>query len=287
MKIVAGMLVRNEQWCIGATVSAALDWCDEIVLLDDNSSDNTMEIARSFGNRVITRKRAPRGEFWDEMEARQELADLVLARNPEVFALVDGDEMLPVPFRRDIRAVLDTLPPDTVLAPQALNPWNSLDEMRVDRCQWTTNFWTAAIKIGDVPLVWKSAKDGYTHHHRVPDGVKTAKLSGPVDQLGVVHLQFASLPRRWWKHKLYVLTEWLRWGREGRKQSSPRSLLKKYGAAFDEKGLKLEPVPDTWFHPEEKSAIFLASPGWYKAECERLIHEHPEIPEELVAWNLI
>lgn len=272
--ITAAMLIKNESWCLRATIPAALDWCDSLVVLDDGSTDGTLDIVQDYVSqypqRVKLHRREKRGEFWDEMEARQELANCVFLEYPltTVFGLVDADEMLPEPFRRTVAGYLSAMEKDQVLAPPALNPWNCLFKLRVDKCQWTMNYWTMAIKVGRVPVSWHVAADGYTHHRRVPENIGTTRVSG-VD-VGVIHLQFANYNRRLWKHAWYKMTELLRWGGK-RNESCATNLNRKYGAAFDETGLRLVDTPASWFKEDELKNIDVDSPGWYKEECETLM----------------
>lgn len=51
MKISAKIIVFNEEDNIAA-VAKAVDWADEIVIVDSNSSDRTVEIARKFTDKI-------------------------------------------------------------------------------------------------------------------------------------------------------------------------------------------------------------------------------------------
>lgn len=272
MRIVAGILCKNGAWCLRATLPAALEWVDNVVFLDDHSTDDTRQIALSFTN-VDYYLAHEHGEFWTEMQLRQDMFDKAITRYPDMthFALIDDDEMLPIPFRASIRDFAALQKPDTCICPHALNPWNSLDFMRVDRCVWTTNFWSALIKIGNVPLRWH--QPGYDHHHRVPNGIKEVRLMGKVEDIGVIHLQFAALNRRKAKHIWYRMTETIRWGGI-RPESSPAALNTKYGRAFDETGLKLAPTPSTWFREAEKANIDVEGAGWYHKANKLLLEKY-------------
>ena len=48
MKLVCGIPTKNEDWIIGKVLSVLIKFCDKIVILDDNSDDNTEEICKSF-----------------------------------------------------------------------------------------------------------------------------------------------------------------------------------------------------------------------------------------------
>ena len=47
-KIVAMYRIKNEERWIEKSINSILDICSEIVILDDGSIDNTLEICQSF-----------------------------------------------------------------------------------------------------------------------------------------------------------------------------------------------------------------------------------------------
>lgn len=54
MKISASIIVRNEEENVAA-LCETLDWADEIVIVDSDSTDRTVEIARRYTDRVFNR----------------------------------------------------------------------------------------------------------------------------------------------------------------------------------------------------------------------------------------
>ena len=48
MKLICGIPTKNEEWIIGKTLSVLTRFCDKIIILDDNSTDKTEEICKSF-----------------------------------------------------------------------------------------------------------------------------------------------------------------------------------------------------------------------------------------------
>ena len=75
------MLVRDEaapDRYLERCIRNALELCDLVVILDDNSTDDTVWLARGMGERVIVhheRNMGQIGPFWgtDETSARAEL----------------------------------------------------------------------------------------------------------------------------------------------------------------------------------------------------------------------
>lgn len=92
--ISAVVLAHNDAPRIARTL-ASLSWCDEIVLIDDNSQDETVAIAKKHGARVYAR--ALGGDF-----AAQRNFGLEEAKGDWV-VFVDSDEVVPSALAAEIR----------------------------------------------------------------------------------------------------------------------------------------------------------------------------------------
>lgn len=91
-KISAVIITRNESRNIRLTLSR-LSWCDEIVIVDSNSSDDTVEICREFGCRVFLKA--------FEGYGKQKRYAVAQAKNDWVLCL-DADEVLSEALIREI-----------------------------------------------------------------------------------------------------------------------------------------------------------------------------------------
>ena len=84
--IIVGMPAYNEEKYIGSVVLQARQFADEVVVVDDGSSDNTAQIARLAGATVVQHK---------ENSGYGATVQTVLAeakkRDPEVLVLLDAD----------------------------------------------------------------------------------------------------------------------------------------------------------------------------------------------------
>ena len=56
MKLSVGIITFNEEKILPVTLKAASKVADEIVIVDSNSSDGTVEIARNFGATGLRRR---------------------------------------------------------------------------------------------------------------------------------------------------------------------------------------------------------------------------------------
>lgn len=91
------IITRNEAYHLGDCI-ASLDFCDEIVVVDYDSDDATVEIAREAGARVnVTRD-------WPGFGLQKQRA-LELARSEWVLS-IDADERVPPSLAAEIRAAI-------------------------------------------------------------------------------------------------------------------------------------------------------------------------------------
>ena len=83
--ISAVVLAHNSGDTIGKTLQS-LEWCDEVIVVDDDSTDNTREIARTHKARVVKRK-------LEDDFAAQRNSGLSMAKGDWVL-FVDSDEVV-------------------------------------------------------------------------------------------------------------------------------------------------------------------------------------------------
>lgn len=123
--ISATILTKDSSRLI-AKVLAALDWCDEIVILDTGSTDDTLAIAASFAKVVIHRLAGPFPGFG--IAHRHAVA---LARHDWILS-VDSDEVVSPELAAEIRA----LPLDRECV-YAISFRNYFDGRHITTCGWS------------------------------------------------------------------------------------------------------------------------------------------------------
>lgn len=101
MKITATVITFNEEHNIGEALES-LSWADEIVVVDSESIDRTVEIARSFTERVHVRP-------WPGYSAQKNFA-AEQASNDWIFSL-DADERVSEALARDLQQLKLGVPP--------------------------------------------------------------------------------------------------------------------------------------------------------------------------------
>ncbi len=94
------VLTKNESARIASCLNSAL-WADEIIVVDDESADNTREIAGKYTDRVLLRKM--------DIEGRHRNWAYAQARNEWVLSL-DADEIITAELKSEIEDVLSGAP---------------------------------------------------------------------------------------------------------------------------------------------------------------------------------
>jgi len=90
-KIVAIYRVKNEARFIEQSIKSVVDLCSEIIVLDDNSTDNTVEICSGFDK--VTNVTKQKELILDETRDRNYLFENARKLDPDFILSVDGDEI--------------------------------------------------------------------------------------------------------------------------------------------------------------------------------------------------
>jgi glycosyltransferase involved in cell wall biosynthesis len=271
MKLIALMPARNEAWTIGLSLRAALRWCDEAVVLNHASTDETpailAEIAAEHPGRVEILTESD--GTWREMSHRQRLLDAAHARGATHCAIVDADEVLTGNLLAHVRPAIERLPAGVYLRTRMLAMWRGTTVYRDDRSIWSNRDDLAlAFPLTD-GISWHD-NNGYDHHHREPYGVRPGGRM-LMEPGGVMHLQFASWRRLVAKHCIYKMVERIRWP-----EKSVTHIDSLYSQALDEDRLVTRTAPAGWWKPYADiiGHLRLDHVPWQEAECRRLWAEY-------------
>lgn len=101
MEISAVVLTKNEEKNIAACLGT-LAWCDEIIIVDDDSCDKTPEIAKKFGAKVFQRKLG--NDFSKQRNFGLEKA------NGEWVLFIDADERISEKLAQEIKKIVKERP---------------------------------------------------------------------------------------------------------------------------------------------------------------------------------
>jgi len=91
-KILAMYRIKNENRWIEKSLEAISEICQEIVILDDDSSDDTLQICKSFPSviDIHEQKNLP----FDDTRDKNILLKMSLRRNPDFIITLDADEIV-------------------------------------------------------------------------------------------------------------------------------------------------------------------------------------------------
>jgi glycosyltransferase involved in cell wall biosynthesis len=103
MEVSALLLTYNEEHNL-SRCPQALSWCDDIIVIDSGSTDNTVEIASSFGVRILTRS-------FDNFAEQRNFGLAEGGPRHEWVLHLDADEVITPEFQRKLKALN---PPDEI-----------------------------------------------------------------------------------------------------------------------------------------------------------------------------
>lgn len=131
-KIIAGLPVRNEEWILEKTLTDLSTYVDEIVIVDDGSTDNTPEIIRSF-KKVTAIYTNPPGTlpFCNGQESinRNKVLELARKRGADWYLHLDADEVMEDRIKEELPSLLEI---GCTTRFRICHLWNDIDHFRVD-----------------------------------------------------------------------------------------------------------------------------------------------------------
>ena len=124
--------IQNEERWIEKSLESASEICQEIVILDDCSTDSTVSICKKFPNVVdIYERKEPLP--LDEARDRNLLLEMALKRNPDYVLSIDGDEIIMPNSKEIFLEELNVIYPESkIFEFQFLYVWDQLNKIRYD-----------------------------------------------------------------------------------------------------------------------------------------------------------
>jgi len=132
MKVIAGMPVRNEEWILEKTLSDLSTFVDEIVIVDDGSTDRTPEIIRSF-KKITAIHTNPPGTlpFCNGQESinRNKVLQLARQREADWYLQIDADEIFEDKIKDELYNLITK---GCSVKFQICHFWDDINHFRVD-----------------------------------------------------------------------------------------------------------------------------------------------------------
>ena len=130
-KIIAMYRVKNEARFIEQSLKSVIDICSEIVILDDNSTDETVEICSGFDKvtNILKQKELP----LDETRDRNYLFETTQKLDPDFILSIDGDEVfMPNAYEILLEELSIIHPNSDMFDFQFLTLWDNVSTIRTD-----------------------------------------------------------------------------------------------------------------------------------------------------------
>ena len=271
-KLVALFLVRNEEWILRASLTAAREWCDQIIVMDHNSIDSTPQIAKDMADVYIRKD----GDEWFEMEFRQELLNAGRKLEGTHFALIDADEILTANLYESVRNAVFSYRCGEVFLVPMVTVWRSPFQYRNDLgSPWANARISVAFaddRFGPLEpkIHYSVGREKYQHHQREPKFNRGLVYHG-VKTGGCMHLQWVVWDRVVAKHRWYKMMERVRYP-----EKPPELIDRQYNLTINEDGLNLANIPSEWIDPAVFDQIVLDHTPWHVEACREMIRKHGE-----------
>jgi glycosyltransferase involved in cell wall biosynthesis len=199
VKIIAMLRVKNEARWLAEVLASIQPLTREILILDDHSTDDSVDIGRRMGAEVFP---SPfQVDAFDEARDKNYLLKLVRTCEPDYVLAIDGDEILEAGAAEKILRVLS---PRTALYCFPIKyVWNDRQHYRFDGVYGRQNQWRMFSLIDQRPdLVYKpTAHPGNLHCGNAPYGLIGAGAMVPVD---ILHLGYMEAEDRVRKFRAYT-----------------------------------------------------------------------------------
>jgi len=163
------MIVKNEESFLEEALKS-VSWADELIIIDAESTDNTINIAAKYTDRIFVRK-------WEGFASQKRFA-LNLSSNDWVFNL-DADERVSDNLKKEIND-LDFNKADGFKVPRE----NYLLNRHIASCGWDNDYQLRLFRKSKVTVTERLVHEGFEIN-----GL-TEKLKSPL-----IHLTFVSIER--------------------------------------------------------------------------------------------
>ena len=243
MKVIALLPVKNEEWCLPAYLHNTLKVVDEIIAIDDGSTDTSIRILLKAGAKVHSSEKLKNyNSGWSEGSIRAELLKLGREAGGTHFVCLDADESFTNPFVPIVKEALNKIQPGHKIAMQWLALWKSYTHYRHDSTVWSNN-WKEFIVADHPSLSYDS--DMHMHLGRTPvspdESGDSHWLRLPPQYGAVMHFQFAAY------NNFQLKQSWFRCSELIQNPGTEAAINSKYSITLLDNNVGLSMMPEQWY----------------------------------------
>lgn len=282
MKIIALTPVKNEEPHLPAFLQSISRICDEAIIIDDGSTDGSVEIIQKFERPDFKIQVYPSSneEEWTVDKIRQDLLNKGRESNGTHFICLDGDECFTEQFHPIAKKIMARMEKGHKIQMQWLAMWKSVDHYRDDRSVWSNNYKDFIFcddKVSNFP------SHAYFCDPRTPGENKeenTLKLNPKYG--AVMHFQFS-----YWK-RFQIKQCWYRC-RELAYGKPPSAINQKFAITLDDPNAIVTACPSQWIPSclSDKSLEINNKNDWHLEEIKYLFNKHGvEKFKDLNIWHV-
>ena len=258
MKIIALLPFKNEEWCLPTYLHNTLKVVDDIIAIDDGSTDNSVKILEDAGVTVYSSEKLKNYKSgWSEGSIRAELLKLGREAGGTHFLCLDADESVSNTFVALFDQIVAKMNPGDKISMQWLALWKSYTQYRDDRTVWSNN-WKDFFFMDRPDLKYNSKQ--HMHLGRTPVGPnefgQSSWLRLRSEHGTVLHYQFSAY------NNFQLKQAWFRCSELIESPGTEAAINSKYSITLLDDNVKLTEMPEEWYIdiPTPKVANF--DPDW-------------------------
>lgn len=232
MKIVGITPIKNESAFIDSFASSVTQVCDKVIVLDDGSTDDSVELLKKYDKIEIVELKNNDG--WGSK--RSHLFNLAREYSPTHIVGLDADEAFTANAIKNFDIIASSIKPGERCTLHWLPMWKSLYEYRQDNSVWSNSFKDFII-CDDGKINYSG---NWIHEPRLPIVKPTKQI--PTDIGGVFHFQFSSWEAFQIKQSWYRCLE-----RVSNLNKSIGQINKTYSITLDDEDCHLRKAPEEWY----------------------------------------
>jgi glycosyltransferase involved in cell wall biosynthesis len=280
MKKIALLPFKNEEHILPLYLKNVLPIVDEVIAIDDNSTDNSVQVLESSSNKVkIYSNEEKIKSGWAEFNIRQRLLELGRQAGGTHFICLDADETFTTNFLSVADKVINKLQPGQKLALQWIALWKCTDHYKNDNTVWSNNYKDFII-FDNPSLKHDYAFLGVGRTPGINNDDTWIKLNPKYG--AVLHYQFSHWKNFQLKQAWYRMSELIKMG-----PGNEGSINQKYSITLDNQTSHVSKCPDEWLKDIPKYDIDHIPASWHLEKIKGWFKEYgKDYFKNLDIWHI-